>query len=69
LTEKAIKDNKSVYYEKVVDANEINAPDLQNFVKLNMVKDLNEACDLDERLRHLVPPQVRALIDELKNIL
>lgn len=69
LTEKAIKDNKSVYYEKVADAAEINAPDLQNFVKLNMVKDLNEKVDLDERLRHLVPPQVRTLIDELKNIL
>jgi len=34
-----------------------------------MVKDLNEQIELDERLRHLVPPQVRSLIDELKNIL
>lgn len=44
--------------------------DPQNFVNLMPMNDeLNAKPDLDEKLRHIVPPAVRALQDELKNIL
>lgn len=32
-----------------------------------MTEIINQAPDLDEKLRHIVPPAVRVLQDELKN--
>lgn len=44
--------------------------DPQNFVNLiPMTDEINAKPDLDDKLRHIVPPAVRVLQDELKNIL
>ena len=45
-------------------------PDPQNFVNLLQMNDeINQKPPLDEKLRHIVPPAVRAMQDELKVIL
>lgn len=68
LCEKASKENKSVYYEK--ETGDMPKPDPQNFVNLTSCMDkMNEVPALDAKLCHLVPPQVRALQDQLKNTL
>ena len=53
-----------------MDASECPKPDPQNFVQLSSVADeLNKTPELDNKFRHLVPPAVRQMQDELKNIL
>ena len=70
LANKADNDNKKIYYEGTVPASDCPKPDPQNFVNLTSVADeLNATPELDNKLRHLVPPAVRAMQDELKNIL
>lgn len=68
LLAKAIDENKKIYYEPNIPTGELAKPDPQNFVNLlQQNEQLNEKNILDEKLRHIVPPAVRALQDELKN--
>ena len=70
LREQAIKDNKTIYYEPETHADEINKPDAQNFVSCTSIADqLANTTHLDEVLRHLVPPAVKQMQDELGKIL
>lgn len=42
-------------------------PDLQNFVKMEpMLDSLSAKLPIEEKLRHIVPPQVRVMQVELK---
>ena len=67
---KAIDDNKKIYYEPNIPTAELPKPDPQNFVSLqSMSEEINARPQLDDKLRHVVPPAVRALQDELKNVL
>ena len=66
--DKAINENKTIYFEKEVPVSAIPKPDMQNFVKLDAVlEDLNGKSPLEEKLRHIVPPQVRVMQEELRN--
>jgi len=57
---KAHDDNKTVYYEKEPGEKELEPLNPKNFVKLIDVKtELTKTPELDAKLRHLVPPQVR----------
>ena len=68
LLAKAQADNKSIYFEK--EPADVPKPDMQNFVKLEAVfEDLNSKLNLEDKLRHIVPPPVRGMQEELKNIL
>lgn len=68
LRDKAVNENKSVYYEGEADPTTIPKPDAQNFVNLASVADeVNSPPDLDNALRHLVPPEVQKMIAEIKN--
>ena len=43
---------------------------MQNFVKLEQVfESLNDKLPIEDKLRHIVPPPVRGLQEELKNAL
>ncbi len=43
---------------------------MQNFVKLDAVlEDLNGKIPFEDKLRHIVPPAVRVMQEELKNSL
>ncbi len=45
-------------------------PDPKNFVKMvPALAAVEEGHHIEEKLRHLVPPQVRAMQEELRNIL
>ena len=64
----AISDNKKIYYEPNIPTSEIAKPDPQNFVNLLALTDeINQKPELDEKLRHVVPPAVRMMQDELKS--
>lgn len=64
---KAIEENKKIYFESSIPTAELQKPDPQNFVNLTqMNEELNMAPELDAKLRHIVPPAVRVLQDELK---
>lgn len=68
LRDKAVKDNKSIYFERETPAEQIPKPDVQNFVKLEPALDNIQAkMPIEDKLRHIVPPQVRAMQNELKN--
>lgn len=55
--DKAINDNKTIYFEKEIPVNSVPKPDMQNYVKLDAVlEDLNAKIDLEDKLRHIVPP-------------
>lgn len=69
LRNKAIEENKTVYYESEADPADVPRPDAQNFVNLTSVQEQLLNSPLDAKLRHLVPPQVRAMQDELRNCL
>lgn len=65
---KAIKDNKSIYFERETPVDQIPKPDCQNFVKMEAVFDnVQVKMPLEDKLRHIVPPEVRAMQNELKN--
>lgn len=65
---KAADDNKTVYYEKEPGASTLPPLDPKNFVKLVDVKaEMTSTPDLDAKLRHLVPPQVRQDVQQLKD--
>jgi len=62
LCAKAQKENNSVYYELAVKAESIEVPNPKNYVKLvDCSAELNAVPELDNHLRHLVPPAVRAM--------
>jgi hypothetical protein len=68
--EKAINENKTIYFEKEVPEAQIPKPDLQNFVKLDAVlEDLNTKLSMEDKLRYIVPPAVRVMNEELKAVL
>jgi len=70
LAGKAENENKTIYYEGNIDPSECAKPDPQNFVNLSSVaEELNKTPELDNKFRHLVPPAVRQMQDELKNVL
>ena len=70
LLAKAIDENKKIYYEANIPTSELAKPDPQNFVNLLQMNDeINVAPELDDKLRHIVPPAVRVLQDELKGLL
>lgn len=65
--DKAIKDNQTIYFDREPNVETLPKPDCQNFVKLEAAMD-NIAAKLaiEEKLRHIVPPQVRVMQMELK---
>jgi len=70
IRDKCVKDNTTVYYESEPDASEIPKPNAQNFVNLlSVAEQLNETPQLDDRLRHLVPPEVQKMQTEIRNVL
>lgn len=65
-----IQKNKTVYYESEPSIDELPKPDPQNFVKtISMAEVINAQPALDDQLRHLVPPAVRQMGEELKGML
>lgn len=70
LAKKAENDNKKIYYEGAVPASECPKPDPQNFVNLTSIaEELNATPDMDNKLRHLIPPAVKEMQTELNNVL
>ena len=70
LCAKAAKENNSVYYELVQKPEAVEVPNPKNYVKLvDCSADFNAPPELDNYLRHLVPPAVRAMQQELKTVL
>jgi len=70
MRDKAMNENKSVYYDPETPVAEITVPDAQNFVSCaNMAEEIGGSTHLDESLRHLVPPAVKQMQDELGKIL
>lgn len=64
--DKAINQNKTIYFEKEPALDTIKSPDLQNFVKMESSMDnINQKLQIEEKLRHIVPPQVRAMQMEI----
>jgi hypothetical protein len=60
LLKKADEENRNIFYEKEPAANDVVKPDPKNFVKMeDCTAMLSKASDLDAKLRHLIPPQVR----------
>lgn len=70
LCKKAEDENKKIYYESAMARADLPKADPQNFANLSSVADeINKTPELDAKLRHLVPPAVRAMQEELKNVL
>lgn len=68
MRDKAIKDNSSIYFERETPIDQLPKPDCQNFVKMEAVLEtLNTKLPIEDKLRHIVPPEVRAMQNELKN--
>lgn len=68
LRDKADGDNRTVYFDRETPLDQIPKPDLQNFVKLEPALDniAQVKLPIEEKLKHIVPPQVRAMQNELK---
>ena len=62
---------KNVFFEKMPEFKTISMPDSKNFVKLDdsCKGPLEEVPIMNETLRHVIPPQVRKMQAELKEIL
>jgi hypothetical protein len=70
MLNKAVQENKSIYYDSEVPVDEINKPDPKNFVScISIADEINSTSHLDENLRHLVPPAVKEMQNELGKIL
>jgi hypothetical protein len=70
MLNKAVQENKSIYYDSEVPVDEINKPDPKNFVScISIADEINGNSHLDESLRHLVPPAVKEMQNELGKIL
>lgn len=64
VRDKAITENKTIYFEKEIPFEQLPKPDCQNFVKLEAtLGDLQVKHPLEDKLRHIVPPQVRVMAD------
>lgn len=62
MRDKAIKDNSSIYFEREPPLDSLPKPDCQNFVKMEpLLENLNEKLPIEDKLRHIVPPEVRAM--------
>lgn len=63
-TEKA----KNVFFEAIPPSNEIPIPDSKTFVKFDesIKPDFNQVPDINETLRHVVPPEVRKMQGEVR---
>jgi len=67
MRDKAIKDNQQIYFERDFPDSSIPKPDQQNFVKLEPVnEDVKVSHPIEQKLRHIVPPQVRQMQEELR---
>lgn len=68
LRDKALNDNKTIYFERETPQEQLPKPDLQNFVKLEpLLGDILQGkLGIEEKLRHIVPPQVQAMQLEMK---
>ena len=68
LRDKAIDKNKTIYFDKETPLDKVPKPDCQNFVKMEAVLDniATSKLAIEEKLRHIVPPQVRVMQMELK---
>jgi hypothetical protein len=59
-----------IYYEVVTKPENVEVPNPKNYVKLvDCSAELNAPPELDNHLRHLVPPAVRQMQQELKSVL
>lgn len=66
--DKANKDNKSIYFERETPIDQLPKLDGQNFVKLEPALDnVLAKLPIEDKLRHIVPPEVRAMQNEVKN--
>lgn len=64
---KAVDQNKSIYFEPEIKTERLPVLDLQNFVKLDSCLEvIQQKNPLEDKLRHLVPPEVRVMQTELK---
>jgi BRO1-like domain len=67
MRDKAIKENNTVYFDRELPIDQVPKPDMQNFVKLEAALDnLAGKLAIEEKLRHIVPPQVRVMQVEVK---
>lgn len=65
---KAKNENDTIYFEKVIPLEQLPPIEFQNFVKMDSsLDDINGKQAIEEKLRHIVPPNVRAMQVELKN--
>lgn len=54
---KAIDENKTIYFERELPIDSVPKPDLQNFVKLEpALENIQTKIPLEDKLRHIVPP-------------
>ena len=59
-----------IYYEVVTKPENVEVPNPKNYVKLvDCSAELNAPPELDNHLRHLVPPAVRQMQHALKSVL
>ncbi len=67
LRDKAINENKTIYFDREIPIEKLPPLDLQNFVKLEQATDsLQGKLAIEEKLRHIVPPNVRVMQTEVK---
>jgi hypothetical protein len=65
--DKAIKENNTIYFDREIPLDQVPKPDCQNFVKLEPALDnITGKLAIEEKLRHIVPPQVRVMQTEIK---
>lgn len=70
IRDKAINENKTIYFEKEIPLDQLPKPDLQNFVKLEAVLgEISEKLQMEDKFRYIVPPAVRIMNEELKQAL
>ena len=62
---------KNVFFEIIVSYEKIQIPDSKNFVKFDAsIKDeLDKVPTMNETLRYIIPPQVRKMQAEFKQML
>ena len=62
---------KNLYFEIIVSYEKIQIPDSKNFVKFDAsIKDeLDKVPTMNETLRYIIPPQVRKMQAEFKQML
>ena len=62
---------KNVFFEKIPDFKDVKMPDNKNFVKFDdsVKEDLEKVPAMAENLRHVIPPEVRSMQQELKQFI